>query len=378
MATKKGSGTKYPEDISAGNFNATTLQGEIAAAGVRWTAGATPLSALSLDEQKAHLGLVVSPAELKATSLAIQASEEAKTLSAAFAAPPAAVDWRSNSGNWITSVKDQQSCGSCVSFAVLATLEARLNIVCNDQALDPDLSEAHLFYCGCGNCCPSGWNFAPALDFVKNNGVGLDSSFPYTPGNQPCKAGVVPAVKITNWISVFSITDRKNILATKGPMVAGMEVFQDFYSYTSGVYKHVSGVSVGYHAISVVGYDDAQGCWICKNSWNSSWGEGGFFRIGYGECGIDTDFAFYDMDVTCSAFQPEEPVTDCSQYVPVLKQVLVAAQSNNSLRRCLRHYVCGRGSRPLCSAAIVRVVRAVLSILDECPEYREPFCRALR
>jgi hypothetical protein len=76
MATKKGSGTKYPEDISAGNFNATTLQGEIATAGARWTAGATPLSTLSLDEQKAHLGLVVSPEELSATSIAIKASED--------------------------------------------------------------------------------------------------------------------------------------------------------------------------------------------------------------------------------------------------------------------------------------------------------------
>ena len=379
MATKKGSGGKPPEDISAHNFNATTLQGEITAAGAGWTAGATPLSALSFDEQKAHLGLVVSPDELRATAAAIQATENAKTLSAAFAAPPAAVDWRSKGGNnWITSIKDQRSCGACVSFSVLATLEARLNIVCNDPNLDMDLSEAHLFYCGCTNCCTPGWNFPPALDFVKNTGVGLEPGFPYTPGNQPCRAGVVPAVKITNWTSVFPITDRKNIIATKGPLVAGMEVFQDFYSYTGGVYKHVSGLSAGYHAISVVGYDNSQQCWICKNSWNNSWGENGFFRIGYGECGIDTEFAFYDMDVVCPAVEREEAPSDCSQYLSVLKQVLMAAQSNSNLRRCLRYYVCGRGSRPLCSAAIVRVLRAVLNILDECPEYREPFCRALQ
>jgi C1A family cysteine protease len=41
--------------------------------------------------------------------------------------------------------------------------------------------------------------------------------------------------------------------------------------------------------VSVVGYDDATGCWICKNSWGAGFGEGGFFRIAYGNCGIDAE-----------------------------------------------------------------------------------------
>jgi hypothetical protein len=35
------------------------------------------------------------------------------------------------------------------------------------------------------------------------------------------------------------------------------------------------------------GYDDGQRCWICKNSWSTGWGESGFFRIGYVQCGIE-------------------------------------------------------------------------------------------
>jgi hypothetical protein len=30
------------------------------------------------------------------------------------------------------------------------------------------------------------------------------------------------------------------------------------------------------------------GYWICKNSWNPTFDENGFFRIAYGQCGIET------------------------------------------------------------------------------------------
>jgi len=383
MADKKDSG-ENPTIEFGESFNAAYLQDEIESAGGSWRAGPTPLAHLSIEEQQARLGLVISDEQMAATASAIQASEQVRELAAEFAAPPPSVDWRAKSGNWVTAIRDQHECSACVSFATLAAIEARVNIACNDTTIDLDLSEAHLFYCGCGNCCGGGWTFEPALDFCKNNGVGLDVNFPFTPNNQPCRQGVAPAVKITNWTRVFSIADRKNIIATKGPMVGGMKVFQDFYAYTGGVYRHVSGLQVGLHAICIIGYDDAAQCWICKNSWNTTWGDDGFFRIGYGECGIDTNFAFYDMDVSCPPAEgpgTEEPVArvvDCTQYIPILKQVLIAAQTNASLRRCLRYYICGRGSRPLCSAAVTRVVNAVLGILEQCPELRRPFCQVLQ
>jgi len=106
---------------------------------------------------------------MKATAAAIKA----QTALAAFRAiaAPAAVDWRNNGGDWTTPIRDQQNCGSCVAFGTCATLEARIKIACKNASMAPDLSEAHLFYCGCGNCCNSGWNFPPALDFCKNTGV---------------------------------------------------------------------------------------------------------------------------------------------------------------------------------------------------------------
>jgi C1A family cysteine protease len=79
----------------------------------------------------------------------------------------------------------------------------------------------------------------------------------------------------------------KTWLSTRGPLVACFTVYSDFYSYHSGIYRHVTGGVEGGHCISVVGYNDTDRCWICKNSWDTGWGESGFFRIEYGDSGID-------------------------------------------------------------------------------------------
>jgi len=52
--------------------------------------------------------------------------------------------------------------------------------------------------------------------------------------------------------------------------------------------RHVSGPDGGLHCVEVIGYSEAEQCWICKNSWGAGWGEGGFFRIAYGQCAIDS------------------------------------------------------------------------------------------
>jgi len=60
-------------------------------------------------------------------------------------------------------------------------------------------------------------------------------------------------------------------------------------TYKSGIYKHVSGGRVGGHAIRLVGYgkEGDVNFWILANSWGEKWGEQGWFRMAWGECGID-------------------------------------------------------------------------------------------
>jgi hypothetical protein len=259
-----------------------------------------------------------------------------------------------------------------VSFATIATIEARTNIACRTPGAIRDYSEAFLFSCGCGNCCGTGWNFAPALSFCQTTGFAAESAFPYTPGDQPCRAGVPVLDKITGYATILSVVDRKNAIASGGPVVAGMAVYQDFYGYRSGVYRHVSGGLLGYHAVSVVGYSDPEGCWIAKNSWNTTWGMSGYFKIAYGECGMDSQFAMYAPSVRCL------PTNQCDQGRTMLLRVLQAARTSPRLRSCLRYYVCRRVAiRPYCGQSELDIVRLVLRILQICPQYRIPFCNAL-
>jgi C1A family cysteine protease len=209
---------------------------------------------------------------------------------------PSAYDLRNVAGkNFITAIKDQGSCGSCVAFACVAATEGTWRVQANDPNLAVDLSEAHLFYChgsSVGRTCDNGWIPNEALDMFRDDGVVDESCYPYTDHDQDCtgRCGDWESrlTRITGAHQIAARSDMKEWIATKGPLTACFVVFDDFFSYTSGVYRHVTGESAGGHAVAIIGYDDTEGCWICKNSWGTGWGDSGFFRIAYGECEIDT------------------------------------------------------------------------------------------
>jgi len=268
--------------------------------GLSWKAASTPLSALSPSEQKRRLGLIVTQTEMKKMAAAVK-TEAADELSAPdFAvrfAAPTAKDW----GNYVTSVKDQGSCGSCVSFGTCAAIESNIRIKAQNPNLNIDLSEAFCQFCGGGSC--SGWGLTSGLDFAKSTGVTDEACFPYQAKNMPCSDRCSNwqdrLTKILSYTSHSSMEARKNAIATIGPVVGGMAVYNDFFSYSSGIYQKTSGSTLaGYHCICVVGYDDTQQCWIIKNSWGKNWGENGYCRIKYGQADllIDSSWAFYSCD----------------------------------------------------------------------------------
>ena len=137
------------------------------------------------------MGLALTPEDAYEDLRSARSSEFNMMVAMVAAPPPPAIDWRAyNGANWVTPVRDQATCGSCVAFATVATMESRSLIAQNVPGVDFDLSEAHLFYCGVANACTLGWQPPLALAQAQAVGIGREASFPYMPHNQPCRAGV--------------------------------------------------------------------------------------------------------------------------------------------------------------------------------------------
>jgi cathepsin B len=79
-------------------------------------------------------------------------------------------------------------------------------------------------------------------------------------------------------------------ILTHGPVSAAFTVFDDFLTYKTGVYKHITGNVLGGHAVKIIGWGNEDGIpyWLIVNSWNEDWGDQGTFKMlrGYNECGI--------------------------------------------------------------------------------------------
>jgi len=209
---------------------------------------------------------------------------------------PSSIDWRNKDGvNYLGKVMNQGNCGSCVAFASVATLEGQVSVSTGMPSLAPTFSPQFLFACG-GGSCDRGWQPSSAASFLKSTGVVDEACMPYTSGStkedascsQRCSDSSSRAFKIAGSHSTGSIFGGGSIEAVKaalqkGPLVTTLTVYEDFLTYSSGVYLHTKGPALGGHAVSLVGYDDSKKAWLVRNSWGEEFGENGYIWIAYAD-----------------------------------------------------------------------------------------------
>jgi len=221
---------------------------------------------------------------------------------------PPSFDWRDEDGeDWTTPIKDQGYCGSCYAFGSYAALESCFKIVSNEPDMSIDLSEQYMVSCGRNwvaglHGCEGSDGINPIFRFIEEYGALTEDCFPYESGD-----GFVPSCddkcedwedllfEIEDWGAVSSSQSSiKNALIQYGPLPTGMEVYHNFHDYDGGIFEP-EGEMLGLHLVTIVGYNDNPGYWICKNSWGTDWGINGWFKIAYGVCGIEQDTVYMEV-----------------------------------------------------------------------------------
>ncbi|NIP55865.1 MAG: hypothetical protein GWO26_28545, partial [Phycisphaerae bacterium] len=236
--------------MNARKINLKKIRQEIRRRGLRWSAGKTALIDLPVSELRRKLGWRLPDERTRR-----RCRQRILRFRRKFAYT-SSFDWREyEKADWTTPIRDQGNCGSCVAFGVVATMECQWNIQNNKSNLNADLSEAHLFFCG-GSCgCSFGWWVPPALTYAEEHGVSTESCFPYQDHDMPCelcKNWEKKSVRIDKWKEITGVAQRKKSLAKHGPLVGCMDVYEDFTTYTGGVYQHATGERLGGHCISIV------------------------------------------------------------------------------------------------------------------------------
>ena len=205
---------------------------------------------------------------------------------------PESWDWTEQGA--VTAVKNQGSCGSCWAFCTVANLEGLYYIKYGELLR---FSEQQLVDCDTLDEGCNGGLMEYSFEWIKQNGgLCLEDDYPYKGTEASCKTSVNNVVKVTDWTLLDSTDEEviKEYLYETGPLAIALNADTVQY-YSSGILSSSDsacdpeGMN---HGVTLVGYGVENGTkyWKVKNSWGSSWGEKGYFRIlrGKGTCGINT------------------------------------------------------------------------------------------
>lgn len=243
----------------------------------------------------------LSPAEFKARYLSKKMDLSSKKPAQEFVQLtdlPTKIDWRTEGA--VTGVKNQGQCGSCWAFSTTGSVEGIWKISGNPLV---SLSEQELVDCSTsyGNQGCNGGLMDDAFEFIKDNGITLESAYPYLAVDGTCNTALEKqiAANITGYVNVAANNPTAlQTAATSQPISVAVQADQYVWQYyKSGTITKNCGHELD-HGVLIVGYDttSSPNFWIVKNSWGPDWGLGGYVQIAItakeGVCGINMSASY--------------------------------------------------------------------------------------
>jgi len=220
---------------------------------------------------------------------------------------PESVDWRNHYGIVaVTSVKNQNPCGTCWSFAQTGAIEGIRAIKTGKLV---SLSNQEMMDC-LGHPCTgrgAGGGLTEGVIYAESHGLYSYEAYPFIAASESCMhpsmtKELQPGL-IRGFVNVPGHDENALMDALSQQPVAvavNAQYGGPIQFYTGGVI-HTTCSSQLDHAVLAIGYGtDPSGLayWLIKNSWGPNWGEEGFFRLQRGRelCGITAWSSYPTMD----------------------------------------------------------------------------------
>ncbi|MBN3280377.1 TINAL protein, partial [Polyodon spathula] len=229
---------------------------------------------------------------------------------------------------------DQGNCAASWAFSTAAVASDRISIQSMGH-MTPMLSPQNLISCDTrnqGGC--RGGQIDGAWWYLRRRGIVTEDCYPFSSSKTDSASQRPPCMMHSQSVGrgkrqatarcpsqssstndIYQSTPAYRISSNEkeimkeimdnGPVQAILEVYEDFFVYKSGVYRH-SPVNNnkppqfrkhGTHSVKITGWGEERGYngerskyWIAANSWGINWGENGYFKIARGEneCEIET------------------------------------------------------------------------------------------